>query len=62
MKQPETIWKNLKLPETTQKLPETTSHDLKPAVLYYLLLEISYSPVEFVLILHPKIFFGQIWS
>ena len=51
---------DLKPPETTQKLPET-NHP-KPATLQYFLLKISYSQVAFVLILHPKVFFGQSWS
>ena len=44
---------------------ETTWNHLKPAESSHIivfLLKISYSQVEFVLILHPKVFFGKIWS
>ena len=59
LKPSETTWNQLKPPETTQKLPENTWN--KP---YYsiFLFKINYSQVEFVLILHPKVFFGKIWS
>ena len=46
--------------ETTLKLPKTNRNHLKPAILQYL--KISYYQVEFVLILHHKDFFAQIWS
>ena len=55
-----TTWNQLKPPETTQKLLETTWN--QPYYSRYLLLKINYSQFEFVLILHPKVFFGQIWS
>ena len=40
----------------------TTRNHLKPAIIYYFLFKISYSQVAFVLILHPKVFLGKIWS
>ena len=49
-----------KLPETTQKLPEITWNHLTPAIYLYFLFKTSYSQVEFVLILHLKVFVGQI--
>ena len=54
----ETIWNQLKPPETFQKVPETTWNRLKSATLYYLFY-LRYSQVVLVLILHPKVFFGQ---
>ena len=55
LKPPETTSNQLKPPGTTQKVPEI-SH------IIFFLLKISYSRVAFVLILHLKVFFGQIWS
>ena len=46
------------VPETIQKLPETT----ETSHIIVFLLKISYSQVEFVLILHPRVLFGQTWS
>ena len=59
LKPRETSWNHLKKSETTQTLPETSWN--KP---YYniFLLKKSYFQVAFVLILHPKVFFRQIWS
>ena len=54
----ETIWNQLKPPETFQKVPETTWNRLKPATLYFFFY-LRYSQVVLVLILHPKVFFGQ---
>ena len=54
-----TTWNHLKPAETTQKLPKTTRNHLKPVILYYFLLKISYSQDEFVLIPCPKVLFGQ---
>ena len=44
------------------KPPRNCINHLKPAILQYFLLKISYSQVEFVLILCTKVFLGQIWS
>ena len=47
------------------KPTETILNHLKPAETSHIivfLLKISYSQVEFVLILDTKVFFGQIWS
>ena len=52
------MWNNLKPVETTQKLPEATWN--QPFSIFYW--KINYFQVEFVLILHPKVFFGQICS
>ena len=51
----------LKPAETSWNHPESTWNHLNAAILLYFLLKISYSQVAFVLILHPKVFFGQIW-
>ena len=56
LKPPDITWNQLEPPGTTQKLPEI-SH-----IIIFFLLKISYSRVAFVLILHLKVFFGQIWS
>ena len=50
MKSLETTWNQLKLAESTQKLP---------AIFCYLLVKINYSQVAFVLIFHPKTFLGK---
>ena len=55
-----TTWNHLKLPENRWNHPETTWN--QPCCSISLLFLISYSQVEFVLILHPRVFFGQIWS
>ena len=59
LKPPETIRNHLKPAETTQKLPENTWNQPYYSIFLF---KINYSQVEFVLILHPKVFFGQIWS
>ena len=56
-----TTLNQLKPSETTWNHPETTWNQLKPAILKYLLLKISNSQVEFVLIF-TLVFVGQIWS
>ena len=48
----ETIWNHLKPPRNYLKPPETN----------HIIVFFTYSQVEFVLILHPKVSFGQIWS
>ena len=55
-----TTWNHLKLPENRWNHPETTWN--QPCCSISLLFLISYSQVEFVLILHSRVFFGQIWS
>ena len=62
MKPSETSWNQLNPAKTTSNHPETIWNHLKPAILKYLLLQISYSHIEFVLMLQTKVFFGQIWS
>ena len=47
---------DLKPPEITQKLPETTWNQPCNSIF---LLKISYSQVDFVPIFHPKVFIGQ---
>ena len=59
LKPAETTWNYLKPSETTQKLLKTTWNQSHYSIF---LLTISYSQIAFVLILHPKVFFGQIWS
>ena len=49
---------DLKPPE----IPATIWNHLKPVILQYFLPKISYSQVEFILILHLKVFFEQLWS
>ena len=55
----ETTWNQPEPPETIQKLPEITWNQPYYSIF---LLKISYSQIEIVLILHPKVFFKQIWS
>ena len=65
LKPPETNRNLLKPPETIWNYPETTWNYLKPPETRHIivfLLKISYSQVDFVLILCPKVFFRQIWS
>ena len=54
-----TTWNQLKPSKNTQRLLETTWNQPYHS---NFLLKISYSQFEFVLILSPKVFFGQIWS
>ena len=60
------IFGDMKPPETTPKPLETTQKLLKPLetshIIVLFLLKMTYSQVVFVLILHPKVFFGQTWS
>ena len=53
-----TSWNHMKPPRNYLKVPEPaeTIH------IIVFLLKVGCSQVEFVLILHPKVFFGQIWS
>ena len=50
---------DLKPPETIWNHPETIWNHLKTVILYYFLLKESYSQVPFVLLFHPKVFFGK---
>ena len=59
-------WNLLKPLKPTWNHPETTWNHLKPLetshTADFFLLKINYSQVAFILILHPKVLLGQIWS